>query len=130
MYRTVFPCYLFYFSTSVFPCYLFYFYIISPMLSILKNCHLRHFFTNKIISTHKPKKVREKKLHIFPPSDHKYISINWEKTTNNPLDRIPVMPFCIFSDLSTATTKYLGLWRPASAFKIYSKGFKSNGEAL
>ena len=35
-----------------------------------------------------------------------------------------------FGDLSTATTKYLRLWRPASAFKIHSKGCKSNGEAL
>ena len=35
-----------------------------------------------------------------------------------------------FGDLSTATTKYLRLWRPAYAFKIHSKGFKSNDEAL
>ena len=37
--------------------------------------------------------VGEEKLHIFPPSDHQYISINWEKITNNPLDQIPDMPF-------------------------------------
>ena len=38
---------------------------------------------------------------------------------------------CAFlGDLSTVTTKYLRLWRPASAFKIHSKGCKSNGEAL
>ena len=41
-----------------------------------------------------------------------------------------VRNFAFFCDLSTATTKYLRLWRPASAFKIHSKGFKSNGEAL
>ena len=35
-----------------------------------------------------------------------------------------------FGDLSTATTKYLRLWRPASLFKIHSEGCKSNGEAL
>ncbi len=34
-----------------------------------------------------------------------------------------------FGDLSTVTTKYLRVWRPASAFKIHSKGCKSNGEA-
>ena len=39
-----------------------------------------------------------------------------------------VRNFAFFCDLSTATTKYLRLWRPASAFKIHSKGFKSNGD--
>ena len=41
-----------------------------------------------------------------------------------------VRNFAFFCDLNTATTKYLRLWRPASAFKIHSKGFKSNGEDL
>ena len=41
-----------------------------------------------------------------------------------------VRNFAFFCDLSTATTNYLRLWRPATAFKIHSKGFKSNGEAL
>ena len=63
------------------------------MLSNLEKSHFRPFFTNKKISTHKPKRVGEEKLHIFPPSDHQYISINWEKITNNPLDQIPDMPF-------------------------------------
>ena len=31
-----------------------------------------------------------------------------------------------FGDLSTATTKYLRLWRPAYKFKIHSKGKKTN----
>ena len=31
-----------------------------------------------------------------------------------------------FGDLSTASTKYLRLWRPASKFKIHSKGKKTN----
>ena len=41
-----------------------------------------------------------------------------------------VRNFAFFCDLSTATTKYLRLWRPAFVFKIHSKGRKSTGEAL
>ena len=79
------------------------------------------------------KKIRQKHNHKASPFDLQ--PLEWILNLEDSLHSLQhlkteVRNFAFFCDLSTATTKYLRLWRPASALKIHSKGFKSNGEAL
>ena len=79
------------------------------------------------------KKIRQQHNHKASPFDLQ--PLEWILNLEDSLHSLQhlkteVRNFAFFCDLSTATTKYLRLWRPASAFKIHSKGFKSNGEAL
>ena len=79
------------------------------------------------------KKKRQQHNHKASPFDLQ--PLEWILNLEDSLHSLQhlkteVRNFAFFCDLSTATTKYLRLWRPASAFKIHSKGFKSNGEAL
>ena len=79
------------------------------------------------------KKIRQQHTHKASPFDLQ--PLEWILNLEDSLHSLQhlkteVRNFAFFCDLGTATTKYLRLWRPASAFKIHSKGFKSNGEAL
>ena len=79
------------------------------------------------------KKIRQQHNHKASPFDLQ--PLEWILNAEDSLHSLQhlkteVRNLAFFGDLSTATTKYLRLWRPASAFKIHSKGCKSNGEAL
>ena len=79
------------------------------------------------------KKIRQYHNHKASPFDLQ--PLEWIFNLEDSLHSLEhlkteVRNFAFFCDLSTATTKYWRLWRPASAFKIHSKGCKSNGEAL
>ena len=79
------------------------------------------------------KKIRQQHNHKASPFDLQ--PLEWILNAEDSLHSLQhlkteVRNFAFFGDLSTATTKYLRLWRSAFAFKIHSKGCKSNGEAL
>ena len=68
-------------------------------------------------------------LKVLKMSENQYVD---KKIRQHSLQHLKteVRNLAFFGDLSTATTKYLRLWRPAFAFKIHSKACKSNDEAL
>ena len=59
-----------------------------PMLSILKKAHFEALFTNKNFSIHKIKKIRDKKLPKWDPSDRKFISQNVPVILDNLMEPI------------------------------------------
>ena len=70
-------------------------------------------------------------VHVLLVGDFVVLPLEWIlnlEASQHSLQHVKteVRNCAFFSDLSTITTKCWRLWRPASKFKIHSKGKKTN----
>ena len=106
------------------------------LVSTYRESHLRNsFFKGPKMSENQYVDKKKRRQHNHKASPFDLQPLEWILNLEDSLHSLQhlkteVRNFAFFCDLSTATTKYLRLWRPASAFKIHSKGCQSNGETL